>query len=147
MTPTPTPGNRFRELRQLAGLSHARLAERTGFPSAGIWDLEEVDGVLSSVYSPIEIRQLAHAVGVHPTAIFGAVATDPAVSAEELVRLIHLHCHSRGITLQQLEEGVGWTLEDSIDPPERLLEAISIDGLQWLCQALGIDWHRVICGL
>jgi hypothetical protein len=34
-----------------------------------------------------------------------------------------------------------------MEPPERLFEEMSIDGLQWLCRELGIDWHRVILSL
>jgi hypothetical protein len=34
-----------------------------------------------------------------------------------------------------------------IEPPDRLLEDMTIDGLQWLCRELGIHWHRVILSL
>ena len=61
--------------------------------------------------------------------------------------LIHTQCRARGITLEQFSDAVGWDLETIINPPERLLADITIDGLKWLCRELGISWHQVILGL
>lgn len=112
-----------------------------------VWDIEGDDGELWSCYSPDEIRRFCRALGVHPGELFGVETAEPPVSAVDLVRLIHEQCRSRGVGLEQFEDAVGWRLSACIDPPERLLEDISIDGLQWLCRELGIHWHRVILGL
>ena len=48
-----------------------------------------------------------------------------------------------GVTLEQFEDAVGWRLSACIEPPERLLEDMTVDGLQWLCRELHIDWRRV----
>ena len=61
--------------------------------------------------------------------------------------LIREECRKRGVTLEQFEDAVGWRLSQCMDPPERLLEDMTLDGLQWLCRELGIDWHRVILSL
>ena len=47
---------------------------------------------------------------------------------------------SRGITLEQFEDIVGWELRDFIGHPEKLLSDMTIDGLQWLCRELRVDW-------
>jgi hypothetical protein len=86
-------------------------------------------------------------LGIHPTELFGVETSATPVPAEELVRLIHEQCRSRNVTLAQFEDAVGWKLVGYIEPPDRLLEDMTIDGLQWLCRELSIDWHRVILSL
>jgi hypothetical protein len=63
-----------------------------------------------------------------------------------LVSRIHEECRLRGITLEQFEDIVGWRFSACLEP-ERLLDDITIDGLQWLCRELHVNWHRVILGL
>jgi len=72
---------------------------------------------------------------------------EPAVSAAELVALIHGECRKRGVTLEQFEDVVGWRLSQCMDPPEQLFQDMTLDGLQWLCRGLGIHWHTVILSL
>jgi hypothetical protein len=65
----------------------------------------------------------------------------------ELVSRIHAECLKRGVTLEEFEDAVGWRLGQCMDPPERLLGDMTLDGLHWLCRELGIHWHRVILSL
>ena len=44
----------------------------------------------------------------------------------------------------QFEEVVGWSLGECIDAPGRLLDYLSVDGLQWLCRELRVDWRRAL---
>lgn len=139
--------SRFQELRERAGLSHDEAARQMGLSSASVWDIEKCKGDLSACYSPSQVRQFCRVLGVVPAELFGAETAQAPVSATELVRLIHAQCRSRGVTLEQFEDAVGWRLSESIKPPERLLEDMTIDGLRWLCRELRIDWHRVILSL
>jgi hypothetical protein len=93
------------------------------------------------------VHRFSLVLGVRPIQLFGADTSEASVSADELVRLIHEQCRSRAVTLEQFEDLVGWRLRSCIEPPERLLEDITIDGLQWLCRELGIDWYRVLLDL
>jgi hypothetical protein len=63
------------------------------------------------------------------------------------VRLIHEQCRLRGVSLDQFEDSVGWRLSACIEPPQQLIEDISLDGLQWLCRELGVSWYRVLLSL
>ncbi len=146
---TTSPAKRFREFRECAKLSHDEVAKRfdTLISTSCIWDIESHDDELSSCYSPIQIRQFSRILGVRPIELFGAEIAESPISAVELVRLIREQCHSRGVTLEQFEDAAGWRLSMCIDPPEHLLEKISIVGLQWLCRELGVDWRRVILNL
>lgn len=118
-----------------------------GVSSSCVGDIESHEGDLTCCYPPGALRRFACVLGVRPIDFFGAAVSEAAVSAAELVPLIHDACRGRGVSLQQFEEEVGWGLSACLDPPEALLEHISIDGLQDLCRELGIDWRRVILGL
>src|SRR5947207_613223 len=147
MPATTSPALRFREFRERAGLSHDEAARQLGISSPSVWDIESCEDELSSCYSPRELQQFARVLGIRPAEFFGSQISEPSVSAVELVRLIRHECTLRGVSLEQFEDTVGWQLGACIEAPERLLEDISIDGLQWLCRELGIDWHRVILSL
>jgi hypothetical protein len=138
------PRLRFREARERLRLSPDEVATRSGVSSPSIWDLEEIEGELTSNYSPRDLQHLCRVLGIRPVELFGGELSEPPVSADELARLIHDECRSRGITLEQFEDAVGWRLTACIDPPGKLLEDMTVDGLQWLCRELRIDWRRAL---
>ena len=144
---TTAPHVRFREARERLGLSQEEVAARSGVSSPSVWDLEEIEGELTSCYSPRDLQQLCRVVGLRPAELFGDDITDSPVSAGQLVERIHGECRARGVTMEQFEDVVGWRLSACIDPPESLLEDITVDGLQWLCRELRIDWRRVFLSL
>src|SRR3954453_18484844 len=147
MPTTTSPEFRFREFRERVGLSHEEAARQMGISTPSVWDIENCNDEISDCYSPSQVRQFCRVLGVRPHELFAIETTESPVSAVELVRLIHEQCRSRGITLEQFEDAVGWRLSQCIEPSERLLEDISVEGLRWLCRELGIDWQRVILGL
>jgi DNA-binding XRE family transcriptional regulator len=147
MPATTSAEFRFREFRERAGLSHDEAALQMGISSPAVWDIESYEDELSECYSPSQVRRFCRVLGIRPSDLFAVETVESPVSAAELVRLIHEQCRSRGVTLEQFEDVVGWRLSACIDPPERLLEDMTIDGLHWLCRELGINWQRVILSL
>ncbi len=138
------PRLRFREVRERLGLNESELAIQSGLCAAAIWDIEACEGDLTGCYSPGDLRKICQVLRIHPVELFGEQISEPEVSAEELVRLIHEECILRNVTIEQFEQAVGWRLSACIEPPQKLLEDISIDGLQWLCRELRIDWRRTL---
>ena len=138
------PHIRFREARERRGLSPDEVATQSGVTDADVWDIEACAGELTCCYSPRDVQKFCRVLGVRPVELFGGEISEPPVSADDLVRLIHDECHSRGLTLEQFEDAVGWRLSACIEPPERLLEDVTVDGLQWLCRELRIDWRRAL---
>lgn len=136
--------SRFRELRERAGLSLDEVAKQTGVSP---WDIEVGDSEFTCCYSPSNVRRFCQAVCARPAELFRIDDSLSPVSAAELAQRIHNEYHSRGITLEQFEDIVGWRLSACMEPPELLLSEMSIDGMQWLCRELRIDWHRVILSL
>ena len=141
------PHIRIREARERLGLSPDEVAARSGISAPEVWDIEADEEELTCCHSPRELQQLCRVLGIRPVELFGGEVDQPAVSADELVQCIHTECRSRGIALEQFEDAVGWYLSKCMQPSERLLEDMSIDGLQWLCRELHIDWRRVLLSL
>ena len=142
-----SPHLRFREARERLGLSPDELAVRSGVLHADVWEIEGLDGDLTSCYSPKQVQQFCRVLGIRPIKLFADSIEEPPVSASELARLIHAECRARGITLEQFEDMAELRLTTCIEPPEKLLEDMTVDGLQWLCRELQIDWRRVILSL
>jgi hypothetical protein len=118
-----------------------------GIPAAGAWDIESYADELSSVYSPSDVLQFCVVLGVRPAELLGVETPEGPIGAANLVQRILERCQSCGITLVQFEDAVGWRLAGCIEPPEQLLREMTMDGLQWLCRELAIDWQRVILSL
>ena len=138
------PHIRFREAGERLGLSQEEVAAQSGVADAGVWDIEACEGDLTGCYSPRDVQKFCRVLGIRPVELFGEEISEPVVSADELVRRIHEECRSRGITLEQFEDAVGWRLSACIEPPGRLLEDMTVDGLQWLCRELRIDWRTAL---
>ena len=138
------PHIRFREARERRGLSPDQVAAQSGVTDAGVWDIEACEGDLTCCYSPRDVQKFCRVLGIRPVELFGGEISEPPVSADELARRIHEECRSRSITLAQFEDAVGWRLSACIEPPQRLLEDMTVDGLQWLCRELRIDWRRAL---
>lgn len=135
---------RFRELRGRAGLT---IEEASARMNVSPFHIETTDDDFTISYSPADVRRFCKVLAATPCELFGVIIAESPVSAQELVSRINEECLKRGVTLEQFEDVVGWPLSHCMDPPERLLDHMTLDGLQWLCRELGIHWHRVILSL
>lgn len=154
--------SRFRFFRQRSGLSMEEVAQKMREraklmrPETGKWmnisassisDIEADDKELFSCYSSRQTWHFAQILGVSANELLNLNSAEFTVTAAELVQRINKEYSSRGISLERFEDEVGWKLSSCMDPPELLLEDMTVDGLQWLCRELGIDWARVILSL
>lgn len=115
-----------------------------GISKACVHDLEDFEDELETCYSPRDIQKFAQIFGAHPLDFIGGPPAQPPVFVSELPLRIHQHCHSRGISLEQFEDAAGWNIAASLDPPELLLENLSLAGLQDVCRELGLEWQRIV---
>ena len=149
-TDAPLPLSlRFRAARERAGLSRDDAATDMGVPVECVWEIESQDDELCTSYAPADIRHFCKVLGVRPADLFliKPDEAEPPITAEQLVKLIREHCRSRKITLPAFENAVGWRLSDSLDDPLALFEDLSLEGLRWVCDELGVDWRQIIVGL
>lgn len=147
--PPQSPSARFKYFRERAGLSMGEVAEKMGggFIDMGVWDIEAYDDELFSVYSPRQVLRLSQIINTTPQELMNLHSSEPPVTATELVQFTNRVCVTRGISLDQLEDKVGWHLSRMIEPPELLLQDMSLEGIIDLCKELQIDWVRVIDGM
>ena len=87
------------------------------------------------------------ALEISPADLFGESNEASGISENRLLELINTECLNRGMTLDQLGDVVGWDLEAAAKSEHGLLGDLSVDGLQWLCKELRVDWRRVLIGL
>ncbi len=135
---------RLQNLRERAGLSAEDVAARM---NVSPFHVDIPDDDFTCEYSPADARRFCQILKARPSELFGVSTSESRVSATELVELIGAECRKRSVTLEQFEDAVGWRLSQCMNPPERLFDEMSLDGLQWLCRELGIHWHRVILSL
>jgi transcriptional regulator with XRE-family HTH domain len=143
----PEPGSiseRLKKLRERAGLSVEEVAAKM---TVSPFHIEIPDDEFTCEYSPADARRFCEVLKARSSELFGVSTTEPPVSSSELALLIGAECRTRNVTLEQFEEVVGWRLSQCMNPPERLFDEMSLDGLRWLCRELGIHWHRVILSL
>src|SRR5205823_6580763 len=114
----------FRDLRERAGLS---LDEAASQMQVSPFHIETDDEEFTCSYSPADVQRFCRVLGARPGELFGAQTTQSPISATELVRRIHDEYHSRGITLEEFEDAVGWRLSACMEPPEHLFTEMSID--------------------
>jgi len=76
------------------------------------------DGDLTGGYSPIDVQRLCRAIGIQAIELFDGAVTEPAVYGEDLIKIINAECHTRGITLEQFEDVVGWRLGECMQSPQ-----------------------------
>jgi len=147
MLKSTAPHLRFKEARERADISVADLSYESGVSSDCIRDIEAHEDELASCYSPKQLQRIAQILRIRPFEFFADTVSSSPVSADQLVQLIHAECRSRNLSLEQFEDVVGWKLNGFMDPPERLFETTTVDGLQWLCQELRLDWRDVLLSL
>jgi hypothetical protein len=142
-----TPGQRFRQLREKKRLLVDDIVQNSnvpGFGTSAIYDLEQCDGDLESCYSGVQLAKFCRVLGIRAVDLFASNFDETPISVETIVDLIRKECATRNISIEEFENNVGWQLVQFLERPQTLLENMTIDGLQWLCRELRIDWLRVL---
>lgn len=141
------PHQRFREARERLHLSVDEAATLCGISAPCVWDIESQADELTMCYSAMDILRFSGALQVRASTFFGEDFVGAPVTSSDLADRIREECRVRKITIEQFEDVVGWKLSEIMQPPQRLLEEMTLDGLQWLCRELHIEWRRVLAAL
>jgi transcriptional regulator with XRE-family HTH domain len=137
--------SRIRSFRVRAGKSKLELSERLGLNAAWYDDLEHDDHALVSTLTLFQAIDLASVLGVglHEL-VTDRPAPEERVPLAELPERIHDHIAREGISLENFEDQVGWTLGDFIESPLTVTAEHPVEFLQALSANLGIDWLALI---
>lgn len=137
---------RVRAFRVRAGKSQAEMAQRLELNEAWYADLERHDDELASTLTIFKAMEMASILGV----TLAELLDEPAALADERIALIDLpdrilaHASRKRISLAQLEEQIGWELQDFVDAPVSAAAGLPIRFFQALAAALGINWLALV---
>lgn len=139
------PAARIRGLRIRAGKSQAEMSQLLGLNPAWYSDLEKRDDELASTLTIFKAMELASIFGV----TLHELLDEPPVAHErialtELPERIIAHAKREGISVEQLEERVGWELHEFLGSPLQLAAEFPILFFQALSAALGINWLALV---
>ena len=135
----------LKRLRENSSLSPEQLAAAAGINLAWYYDLETHDDELTSNVSLDSIARIARALGVKPSALYGAQSSG-IVSLELLASLLREHVDHSGKSLDDFETEIGWSVAAALANPEEFRE-FNADGLRATCEAVNVVWYDVLDGL
>jgi transcriptional regulator with XRE-family HTH domain len=137
----------IRAFRVRAGKTRAQMVERLGLNAAWYDDLERNDDELVSTLTLFQAMDLAAALGVGLRDLVpGSPAPDEAVPFMELPDLIRDRMSRDGLSIERLEEKVGWELTQFLGSPLQGAAELPIAFLQAIATYLGINWLALVPG-
>ena len=108
-------------------------------------DLEQRDDELASTLTIFKAMELASIFGVTLNELLDEpLVADERIALMELPDRIIAHAKHEGISVEQLEERVGWELHEFLGSPVRLAAELPILFFQALAAALGINWLALV---
>ena len=137
--------NTLKRLRLALGTPVDSLARAVNISTASYWDLENLEHELEEALSLTELTKLATELRVAPSALFSG-APCATVTTETLAQAIREYLASRGESVSDFEDKVGWDVAEALKDPGLFL-GFNVDGLRAVCEAVGIDWLGVLDGV
>lgn len=135
---------RIRAVRIRAGKTRAQMAESVGLNEAWYGDLEQRDEELASTLTLFQAMALASALGVGLRNLLPGSSATEIISLMELPDLIRARMSRDGLSIEQLEEKVGWELAQFLDSPLQGAAELPIAFFQAIAMYLGINWLALV---
>jgi len=138
---------RIRTLRDESGKSVKDMCDLLGMSDMGYFDLELHDDELPTVPSLSQVRRLAAALGVTVAALLsedGFAAPEHHIKYEELVECTENHMRQSGLTQEQLEDQIGWSLDAFFAGEQKMFDTYNLEFLKALCAEVGIFWLEAV---
>jgi transcriptional regulator with XRE-family HTH domain len=135
----------IRAFRVRAGKTKLQMVERLGLNAAWYEDLERNDDELASTLTLFQAIDLAAALGVGlGDLVPGSPAPAEAIPLMELPDLIRARMSRDGLSIEQLEDKIGWELKQFLDSPLQGATELPIVFLQAIAAHLGINWLALV---
>ena len=132
---------RIRAYRIRAGKSQSDLAKSLDINIAWYADLESRDGELAATLTMFKAMELASILGVKLLELLDAPpVTGKGMTLIELPDHILAYAKHAGISVEQLEEQIGWELRNFIAHPIQGATELPIRFFQAVATLLGINW-------
>jgi DNA-binding XRE family transcriptional regulator len=132
---------RIRALRIRAGKSKVDIAQSLGLNAAWYDDVEQHDDELFASLTLFQAIQLAALLGVTLHDMLEVrSAPDQRIPLVELPARITQHLEKVGMSVEQLEEKLGWELRGFLAAPLQIAAEFPIAFFQSLADSLGVNW-------
>ena len=136
---------RLRAYRIRAGKSQADLAKSLDLNIAWYADVESRDGELAATLTMFKAMELASILEVPLHELLDAPpVSGKSITLIELPDHILAYAKHAGITVEQLEEQIGWELRDFIACPIQGATELPIRFFQAVATLLGINWLLLV---
>lgn len=135
----------IRSARICAGKSRAEVAAHLALNQAWYDDLEQQDGELAATLTLFQGVALAELFGLRLADLFGeTLPSGERIALPDLPERIRVHLAAAGISLDQLEQQLGWELEPFMAAPVQLATELPMAFFQALAAVLGIHWLLLV---
>ena len=143
----PPAAKRIKEARLKAGLSTENAAKKIGLSIAGYEDLEAYDDEVFTVISLFQLRLLSEMFSIKPMLLVQhseAQDIEKKISDQELIKMINEKINENAETVEEFSERVGWDVSTAINDSDNIWKDWNLDGLQDICNAVGVNWEYVL---
>ncbi len=135
----------IRSARIRAGKSRSEAAAHLALNPAWYDDLEQRDGELAATLTLFQGVALAELFGLRLAELFGeTVPIGERVALPDLPERIRTHVAAAGISMELLEQQLGWELGPFLEAPVQLATELPIAFFQTLAVALGLHWLLLV---
>jgi DNA-binding XRE family transcriptional regulator len=134
----------IRALRIRAGKTRAEMAKTLGLNEAWYADLEQRDEELASTLTLFQAMELASALGVGLRDLVEGSPAAELIPLMELPDLIRARMSRDGLSIEELEDKIGWELKPFLDSPLQGAAEFPIVFLQAIAMYLGINWLALV---
>lgn len=136
---------RIRQMRIRAGKSQAEMTQFLGLNPAWYADLEQHDAEMVSTLTLFQAMHLASVFGVQLHDLLDEPQVpEQRIALMELPDRIVAHTKRKGISIEDLEESVGWELREFLNSPVQVAADLPIRFLQAIAAVLGINWLSLV---
>lgn len=138
---------KIRQLRLAVGRSEKEMAESIGINLPSYYDLESYDEEVIDCLSLKELKQMCEVLKIAPVDLLSDAAKNNSrlnhLSFTEFTEMVKKHIESKGITVSEFEDRVGWEIEELLNHPESVWQR-NVQFLKDTCSVLGVDWLSVV---
>jgi hypothetical protein len=135
----------LRNYRVRAGKSRKEVTEHLRLNDAWYGDLEKYDEELTSTLTLFQAMELASFLGLGLRELVGGSdAPDEIISIVDLPSRIRSHIEQEGISVEEMENDVGWDIRDFLESPLKVAAESPISFLQAISEALGMNWVAMV---
>jgi len=136
---------RLKSLRVKKLLSREEFAAEVGLSIEEASDLEQHASEMESTVSVGQVLRIAAALGVEPwTLLAEDTNAEPYISPQELADSLADYARDKSLTIEQIEEQVGWELGPFLRQPTAELLASPAMFVQDIAALLKVSWLAAI---